>query len=92
MLNTGRTYGSKADTVKVMKFDKRGKHLNTLERYHIHKRSKEGLQMNDAHIHTHYPIFEALQETDTRQKFTYTEKTTTQSSLANSYSHTSQNK
>jgi hypothetical protein len=50
MLNTGHTYGSIADTMKVLKTEKKGRHLNTLEKYHIYKTSKEGLQMNDTYI------------------------------------------
>jgi hypothetical protein len=40
--------------------------MNTLERYHTHKISKNKLHMNDTYIDTHNPIFEILQEIDTR--------------------------
>jgi hypothetical protein len=40
--------------------------MNTLERYYIHKISKSKLHMNDTNIDTHNPIFEILQEIDTR--------------------------
>jgi hypothetical protein len=66
MLNTEHTYGSIADTMKVLKTEKKGKHLNTLEKYHIYKTSKEGLQMNDTYIDTHNPIFEVIQEINDR--------------------------
>jgi hypothetical protein len=52
--------------MKVIKINKKGKHLNTLEKYHIHKRSKNGLHMNDAYIDVYNRIFETLQEINTR--------------------------
>jgi hypothetical protein len=36
ILNTGHTYGSITDTLNIIKTEKRGKHLNTLEKYHIY--------------------------------------------------------
>jgi hypothetical protein len=56
MLNTGHAYGSRADTIKVLKMERKGKHLNTLEKYHIYKMSKDGLQMDDTYIDTYNPI------------------------------------
>jgi hypothetical protein len=35
ILNTGHAYRSISDTMKVVKIEKKGKHLNTLEKYHI---------------------------------------------------------
>jgi hypothetical protein len=61
-------YGSIADTMKILKTEKKGKHLNTLEKYHIYKTSKEGLQMNDTYIDTHNPIFEMIREINDRQR------------------------
>jgi hypothetical protein len=66
MLNTGHTYGSIADTMTVLKAEKKGKHLNTLDKYHIYKTIKEELQMNDTYIDTHNPIFEVIQEINDR--------------------------
>jgi hypothetical protein len=54
--------GSTTNTMKVIKIDKKGKYLNTLEKYHIYKRNKDGLQMNDTYIDTHDTIFQAIQE------------------------------
>jgi hypothetical protein len=50
----------------VVRTSKKGKHLNTLERYHIYKLSREGLHMNDTYIDIHSPIFETLQELNAR--------------------------
>jgi hypothetical protein len=66
MLNTGHACGSIADTMTVLKTEKKGKLPNTLEKYHIYKTSKEGRQMNDTYIDTHNPIFEVIQEINDR--------------------------
>jgi hypothetical protein len=50
ILNTGHTYGNVTNAMKILKIEKKGKHLNTLEKYHIYKTSKDGLQMNDTLI------------------------------------------
>jgi hypothetical protein len=62
----GHTYESITDTVKVLKTVRKGKHLNTLERYCVCKMSEGRLQMNDACIDTHNLIFEIIQEVNNR--------------------------
>jgi hypothetical protein len=52
--------------MKVIKIQKEGKHLNPLEKYHIYKTSKDGLQMNDTYINNHNPIFKVIQELNNR--------------------------
>jgi hypothetical protein len=52
--------------MKVLKAEKKGKHLNTLEKYHIYKTSREGLQMKETYIDIHNPIFEVIQEINDR--------------------------
>jgi hypothetical protein len=52
--------------VKVLKTERKGNHLNTLERYYIYKMSRDGLQMNEAYIDTLNSIFEIIQEVNTR--------------------------
>jgi hypothetical protein len=47
ILNTGHAYGNITDTIKVIKIEKGGKHLNTLQKCHIYKMSKNKLHMND---------------------------------------------
>jgi hypothetical protein len=66
ILNTGHKYRTIADTMDIIKTHRKGKHLNTLEKYHIYKISKDNLQMNDPNTDTCNPIFKALQETNTR--------------------------
>jgi hypothetical protein len=66
MLNTGHAYGSITDTMEIIQIDKKGKHLNTLEKYHIYKMSKNRLHINDTYIDVCNPIFEVLYELNTR--------------------------
>jgi hypothetical protein len=49
------------DIMKIIKIERKGKHLNTLETYHIYKTNKEGPIMNDMHNETQNHIFEILQ-------------------------------
>jgi hypothetical protein len=42
----------------VIKTEKKGKHLNTLEKYHVYKISKDRLKMSYTYISTYNPIFE----------------------------------
>jgi hypothetical protein len=66
ILNTGHAYGTINDTMNIIKTAKKGRDLNTLDRYHIYKLSREKLHMNDTYIDTYNPIFELLQEVNTR--------------------------
>jgi hypothetical protein len=66
ILNTGHTYGSVIDTIKVLKTQRKGKHLNTLERYYIYKMRKNGIQIKDTCIDTHNPIFKIIQKQNDR--------------------------
>jgi hypothetical protein len=54
--------------MKALKTQRKGKHLNTLERYYIYiyKMRENGTQINDACIDTHNPIFEIIQEESNR--------------------------
>jgi hypothetical protein len=65
ILNTGHTYGIIKDTVDIVRTHKKGKHLNTLEKYHIYIISKNNLHMNDTNIDTHNVVFKTLQEMNT---------------------------
>jgi hypothetical protein len=70
ILNTGHSYGSITDTMQIMKIERKGKHQNTLEKYHIYRISKEGIHMNDIHDETYNPIFEVINNIDTRRHHT----------------------
>jgi hypothetical protein len=62
ILNTGRAYGTITDTMAIIKTGRKGKHLNTLEKYHIYRISKDNLHMNDTYIDTYNTIFETSDE------------------------------
>jgi hypothetical protein len=47
VLNMGHAYGNITDSIETIKIEKQGKHLNTLEKYHIYKISKNKLHIND---------------------------------------------
>jgi hypothetical protein len=66
IFKTGHPYGSITNTMDIIETEKTGKHLNTLERYHVYKISKERLRMNDTYTDIHNPIFETLRELNTR--------------------------
>jgi hypothetical protein len=57
ILNMRHKYGIITDTVDIIRTHRKGKHLNTLEKYHIYKVNKNNLQMNDTNVDTHYPVF-----------------------------------
>jgi hypothetical protein len=67
ILNTGHTYSPIPNTMEIITTGKKGKHLNILERYYIYKTNKENIQMNDTHIETYNPIFQAIHELNTVQ-------------------------
>jgi hypothetical protein len=46
-LNKGHTYGTVADTMDIIRMRRKGRYLNTLEKYHIYKISRNNLHMND---------------------------------------------
>jgi hypothetical protein len=46
----------------VIRTGRKGRHLNTLERYHIYKISGNNLHMNDTHTEVHNPIFQTVHE------------------------------
>jgi hypothetical protein len=68
VLNTGHAYGNTTDTMRVIKTEKKGKHVNTLEKYHIliYKMGKDGLHMNHTYINVYNLIFKVIQELNTR--------------------------
>jgi len=47
--------------MSILQFHKKGPHLNTLERFHIHKEATTHNHLNDEHTVTHNPIFDTIQ-------------------------------
>jgi hypothetical protein len=66
ILNTGHTCGRITDTMEIMKTERKGRYLNTLERYHFYEICKDNLHMNDTNIDIHNPIFKALHKIYTK--------------------------
>jgi hypothetical protein len=59
----------------VIRIGRKGRHLNTLEKYHIYEISRKNLHMNETHIELHNPIFQTVHENyDTQQHIRYLEK------------------
>jgi hypothetical protein len=52
ILNIGHTYGTVTDTTDIIKQGEKGKHLNTFEKYHIHKISENNLHVDGTYIDT----------------------------------------
>jgi hypothetical protein len=71
IVSTGHTYWSITNTMNIIRTQKKAKHLNTLEKYHIHKISKSRLHMNDPYVDIYNPIFETLQELNIRWQRTH---------------------
>jgi hypothetical protein len=46
ILNPGHTYGTITDTMEIITLGKKGRYLNTLEKYHIYEICKDNLHMN----------------------------------------------
>jgi hypothetical protein len=46
--------------MEVLHLNKKGQLMNTWERFHIYKLSKDRLQLNDTHTDTHNPIFKLV--------------------------------
>jgi hypothetical protein len=60
VLDAGHSYNTIEKTMEIIKTGRKGKHLNTLERYYIHKVKKTGALMNEINTDEHNPIFETL--------------------------------
>jgi hypothetical protein len=42
---------------------KKGRYMNTMEKFHIHKITKQGLQLNNIHTDLNNPIFDSVTHT-----------------------------
>jgi hypothetical protein len=67
ILNTGYTYGTITDTMEIIKTERKGRYLNTLEIYYIYEIGMDNLHMNDTNIDILNPIFKALHKIYTKQ-------------------------
>jgi hypothetical protein len=60
IIDTGHTYGTIIGTSEVFHTKKKGKLLNSKERFHIYNFSKQKRQMNDTFADTHNPILNLI--------------------------------
>jgi hypothetical protein len=51
--------------MKILHIEKKGPKLNTLERFHMYKMTKKGLQINDTFTDIHNPVSDVLIKTHT---------------------------
>jgi hypothetical protein len=65
ILNTRHTYRTITDTMEIIT-GRKGRYLNTLERYYIYEIYKNNFHMNDTNIDVHNPIFKALHKIHTK--------------------------
>jgi hypothetical protein len=57
ILRSGHSYGNIKDTMDIIKVEGKGKHLDTLERFHIFCAYKQNTHLNDNNIDVRNPIF-----------------------------------
>jgi hypothetical protein len=60
ILDTQHTYSTIENTMRTLQIQKKGQVMNTLERYHIYRITKDGRQMNDTYSETYNPIFNII--------------------------------
>jgi hypothetical protein len=69
ILNMGHSNGNVVDKIKIITIERRGKHLNTLQVYHIYRDSREEMYLSDIYRETHDPIFKIVQKMKARQQY-----------------------
>lgn len=62
MLHTGHTYATITDSMDVIRTGRKGRRLNTLDKYHICEISRNSLHMNETYIEAHNLIFQTVRE------------------------------
>jgi hypothetical protein len=61
ILETGHSFGKMNDIMEIIKIERKGSYLNTLENFHIFKLFKQGNQLNNISSNIHNPIFNVIQ-------------------------------
>jgi hypothetical protein len=62
ILNTGHTHGTITDNMDIIRAGRKGRHLDTSEKYHVYKISRNNLHMNDTYTEAYNPIFQTVHE------------------------------
>jgi hypothetical protein len=60
IFDTGHTHGSIENTITILRKAKKGKFLNTLEKYHIFFASKHEIHMDEFGVDHNNPIYETV--------------------------------
>jgi hypothetical protein len=60
ILNTGHAFGKLEDTLEILNLQRKGLHLNTLEKFHICKENKTGQLLNEVRTDQYNRLFELL--------------------------------
>jgi hypothetical protein len=61
ILVTGNAYGKMNEIMEIMEVQQKGKHLNTLENFHIYKLHQQGTQLNNNCSNLHNSVFKEIQ-------------------------------
>jgi hypothetical protein len=60
IFETGHAYGIIENTLNILHCEKNGPLMNSLEQFHIHRLTKDRLQLNDTYTDTYNPIFDLI--------------------------------
>jgi hypothetical protein len=60
ILNNQHSFDQIHDTMQILHVQKKGPHLNTAERFFIHKEAASGSHLNDEHTIAHNKIFDTI--------------------------------
>ena len=60
LLTHGHTFGNLENTMEIIQLHKKGFHLNTIERFHIHKEVVTNNHLNEDYTETSNPIFNTI--------------------------------
>jgi hypothetical protein len=68
--------------MKILHLATKGKYMNTLEKFHIYKIRKKGIQINETYSDHTNPIYDILIKTKTEPLRAVTSPSSTRSSLS----------
>jgi len=60
VINEGHSFGPKDEIMNIIHYERRGKMLDTLEKFYIYRETKNGNQINDRPTVQSNPIFETI--------------------------------
>jgi hypothetical protein len=64
LIKTAHSFGPMREIMQVLHSQKKGAHLNTIEKYHIYTEAKANNHLNDEHTIFPNAIFDILSTTD----------------------------